>query len=60
MAYAIFRVHWDQGFAARVVNGEMRGFELATAFAAASLVLVFTGPGPVSADRILFRKSGAY
>jgi len=59
MAYAIFGVHWHQGFAAHVAYGRMQGFELAAAFAAASLALVFTGPGSISADRILFRKSGA-
>ncbi len=56
MAYAIFSVHWDQGFQTRVVDGQLHGFEFATAFAVASLVLVFTGPGPISVDRILFRK----
>jgi len=50
MGYAVFRVHAAHPYGAK---------ELAIAYSAGLLTLLFTGAGPVSADRMLFGKDVA-
>ena len=58
MAYAVFGVHWHQGFALHAAGGSLAGYEFAATFGIASLCLVFLGPGKLSLDFMFFRKEG--
>jgi putative oxidoreductase len=49
MGYAIFVIHWNDPFAKK---------ELAFIYAAAALLLVTAGAGPVSLDRLIFERRG--
>lgn len=51
MAYAIFGVHWANGFAGK------GGYEMALCYAAMSLCIMAVGPGSLSLDRLFFQKA---
>ena len=51
MAYAIFGVHWKNGFSAG--NG---GYEMALGYTVMSLCVMVLGPGSLSLDRLFFQK----
>ena len=52
MCYAIFGVHWANGFAA-----ENKGYEMALMYAVMSLCIMAVGPGSLSLDRLFFQKA---
>ena len=52
MTYAVFAVHWKNGFAAK--NG---GYEMALCYAVMSLCITAVGPGSLSLDRLFFQKA---
>jgi len=56
MGYAIFRVHWSQGFLYQIRDGQGQGWEFAAAYASMCIALVVLGPGSLSLDRLFFKK----
>jgi putative oxidoreductase len=52
MCYAIFGVHWANGFAA-----QNSGYEQALTYAVMCLCLMAVGPGSLSLDRLFFQKA---
>ncbi len=52
MTYAIFGVHWKNGFAA-----QNQGYEMALMYATMSLCIMALGPGSLSLDRLFFQKA---
>lgn len=57
MSYAIFGIHWAQGFAAHVDAGNLAGYEMALMYATMSLCIMVLGPGSLSLDRLFFHKA---
>jgi len=57
MGYAIFRVHWSQGFVFQVKDGQAQGWEFAAAYASMCIALAVVGPGSLSLDRLFFKKA---
>jgi len=53
MLYAIFGVHWQQGF---LGEGGVGGYEKAATYAAMCLAIMVIGPGSLSLDRMFFGK----
>lgn len=51
MCYAIFGIHWSDGFAAP------NGWEMASMFAVMCLGIMALGPGSLSLDRLFFQKA---
>jgi uncharacterized membrane protein YphA (DoxX/SURF4 family) len=51
MAYAIFGVHWANGFSGK------GGYEMALCYAVMSLCIAAVGPGSLSLDRLFFQKA---
>jgi putative oxidoreductase len=54
MCYAIFGVHWAEGFAAP------KGWEMASMYAVMSLCILAVGPGSLSLDRAFFRRPAVH
>jgi len=54
MLYAIFGVHWQQGFLGEAGVG---GYEKAATYAAMCLAIMVIGPGSLSLDRMFFGKN---
>jgi putative oxidoreductase len=52
MVYAVFGIHWANGFAA-----ERGGWEPAATYATLCLCLMAVGPGSLSLDRLFFGKA---
>lgn len=57
MGYAMFKIHWSQGFALHVEGGRPAGYELAAVYAVMSLCIMAVGPGSLSLDRLFFQKA---
>ncbi len=51
MSYAIFGVHWTEGFVAP------KGYEMALMYATMSGCIMVLGPGSLSLDRLFFQKA---
>jgi len=52
MTYAIFAVHWKNGFSA-----QNQGYEMALMYATMTLCIMALGPGSLSLDRLFFQKA---
>ena len=52
MTYAVFGVHWKNGFSA-----QNQGYEQALTYAVMSLGIMTLGPGSLSLDRLFFQKA---
>jgi putative oxidoreductase len=51
MAYAIFGVHWSNGFSGK------GGYEMALCYVVLSVSIMAVGPGSLSLDRLFFQKA---
>ena len=57
MAFALFKIHWSQGFTAHVADGRLAGYEFAAAYAVMCVSIALLGPGTLSLDVLFFRKA---
>ena len=57
MAYAVFVVHWKNGFPFVDGGKLVGGYEFAALYGIACVVLAITGPGSLSLDRLFFGRA---